>query len=653
MPLPSWLADFDPDRLHEPEKAQSESLFQDTEPKEVPDEKEKDYTAKLVTELRFCETPSDIRKLFAGLEVNVQAQPWTSRMAFQHLLDGGSSILVLFTFLEDAFLNTLQAGNFWLFLSDKRFKSRHSRDFLQQWICDQAALGMFTPTDLTSIIRFALIPENAELWFHLAVKVWEGTKKSSVLTTQDLQPEALTMLLKYLSNPLISKKRRYIGLKVIITSESSQLDDTGSEISKFLESSMWPEKLSKGSQQGTEYHYDRFSRSTKIFKAIARLPADLACSCAANVSKRFVERCQENNEEEPGYKDALKIWWATIDQHRSFSFVYHSSQWRNLEKYLYQQGEEIVRPYLLSLSTEPLCQFFVRCKLRVPQSTIDQVSISAPPIDDSQTLSPMGQTATPITVMIKILEATVRNYQKPISQLFTFLRELGAFTAIVEIVEEAGPIMNRGILIAEITELSQANLNAAYEVFRACPWLPLESCPDLAIRLLLMHERGHPEELFRLRRLHWRTCDRVAIFGPNPQVAVSAQHAFYHRIALAIARCPRVRPRAAFSWVYHCYMTVVWRKRLGGVGPEMTRALTHAGITRKLQAEQWVSTEQIGWILSKVQEVEGEEVAHQLDELVYEWRGEVLRKNAERIQQRKSPEARKWPEARISQWRYQ
>ena len=649
LPLPSWLADFDPDRLQESEKAQSEVLRQkQIEPSQIPHENEKDHIAKLITELKPCTTLRDIRKLFVSLEVNVQDQPLVSRMAFQRLLDRRSSIRALFTFLEDAFLNTPQAGNFWLFLSDqRRFKSIQSREYLQQWTYDQAALGMFTPEDVTSIMRFAVSPENARRWFLLAVKVWEGVQKSSVLTSRDLQPEALTMLLECLSNPLIPGKHRKIGLEVILMLEPSQLDDIGSEISRFFESWMWPSTPSEDSQHATEDRNDQFSPSTKFVRAISRLRIDLACSCVANMSRRFVERCQKSNAENSNYRDALNKWWAMIFQSGSFSSIYSSLQWQKLEDYLVKDSGEIIRPYLLSLSTEQLCRFYMRRKLHMPQSAIDQASIPATPIEDSQTLSRISETASPIIALVETLKNNIRSTKKPLLGLFTFLRELGAFPAIVEIVEEAGLIINRWMLIAEITELAKVNIKIAYRVFRACPWLPLESCPDLAVGLLSTPYWGHPQNLFHLRRAHWRTCNQMAFFGPNPYAAIIAQNTFYHRVALAIAQCPRVSPRSAYVWVYHCYLTVKWRKRLGSIGPEMTRALTHAGIIRQLQAEKWVSTEQVRWILSKVQEVEGEAAAQQLNELVYEWRGEVIHKNAERVRQKKLLEAR------ISPWRYQ
>lgn len=60
----------------------------------------------------------------------------------------------------------------------------------------------------------------------------------------------------------------------------------------------------------------------------------------------------------------------------------------------------------------------------------------------------------------------------------------------------------------------------------------------------------------------------------------------------------------------------------------MTRALVTAGIIKGLKQRKWVSSRQVSWILEKVKEVEGEEVAQGVEEIVYEWREKLMLENA-------------------------
>ena len=69
---------------------------------------------------------------------------------------------------------------------------------------------------------------------------------------------------------------------------------------------------------------------------------------------------------------------------------------------------------------------------------------------------------------------------------------------------------------------------------------------------------------------------------------------------------------------------------MGPISRELVLAFTHAGIIRPLQRGTWVSTVKLRWILALTRKVESVEIANEVDTLVYEWRGAIVRK----IQQR-------------------
>ena len=81
-------------------------------------------------------------------------------------------------------------------------------------------------------------------------------------------------------------------------------------------------------------------------------------------------------------------------------------------------------------------------------------------------------------------------------------------------------------------------------------------------------------------------------------------------LARAFALSPVLSPRQSFRKVYWLYLHLHRYTWGSAIGPDLTRALWHAGVTRF--KETGTSPEKVGWILGKVKEVEGQEVADRL-----------------------------------------
>jgi hypothetical protein len=81
-----------------------------------------------------------------------------------------------------------------------------------------------------------------------------------------------------------------------------------------------------------------------------------------------------------------------------------------------------------------------------------------------------------------------------------------------------------------------------------------------------------------------------------------------HDLARSFATSPVATPRAAFRRVYWCYLFLT--QHGVPIQSTITRALWHAGVTR--YGEQGTSATLLKWILCRVSEVEGEDVAGQL-----------------------------------------
>jgi len=98
----------------------------------------------------------------------------------------------------------------------------------------------------------------------------------------------------------------------------------------------------------------------------------------------------------------------------------------------------------------------------------------------------------------------------------------------------------------------------------------------------------------------------VASKFPDPATSLY----ILNSLARSFAVSPAISPRQAFRKVYWIYLHLHKHTWGNAIGPEITRSLWHAGVTR--YKETGTSPEKVGWILSKVREVEGQEVADRL-----------------------------------------
>lgn len=81
-------------------------------------------------------------------------------------------------------------------------------------------------------------------------------------------------------------------------------------------------------------------------------------------------------------------------------------------------------------------------------------------------------------------------------------------------------------------------------------------------------------------------------------------------LACSFALSPALSPRQSFRKVYWVYLYVHRYAGEAAIGREITRPLWHAGVTR--YKETGTSPEKVNWILGKVREAEGNEIADRL-----------------------------------------
>lgn len=97
--------------------------------------------------------------------------------------------------------------------------------------------------------------------------------------------------------------------------------------------------------------------------------------------------------------------------------------------------------------------------------------------------------------------------------------------------------------------------------------------------------------------------------APQPPTPAMALY-LLNSLARSFALSPALSHRQSFRKVYWIYLHIHRYTCGAAIGPEIVRALWHAGVTR--YKETGTSPTKVGWILQQVREVEGREVADRL-----------------------------------------
>ncbi|KAG4432210.1 hypothetical protein IFR05_012309 [Cadophora sp. M221] len=103
---------------------------------------------------------------------------------------------------------------------------------------------------------------------------------------------------------------------------------------------------------------------------------------------------------------------------------------------------------------------------------------------------------------------------------------------------------------------------------------------------------------------------------------------YFTRMATLFAYCNERTQRVAFRNVMQCLFHL--RKHSAPITPDFTRAMVHAGITRKVSSDGWIAKERAEWLLELIERVEGTDVALTVHDVVVAWNQHV----SERVSRR-------------------
>ena len=669
-PLPSWLADYQPSPIAEPrtklKRIKSRGLATAIGP--ASHGGPSGGTVKLIEGLNSCNCLVAIRKLLKSPNIKVEQDANCSMLAFTRLLDARVPLQTLLEFLDDASLNAPEAQNLQHLLSRlaKTTASDQDTEALGTWVRRHTSLGRLSEKDIGSVLS-SVSHLGSGAWHRklcslIATEIWGGLQSSAVLQPKDLQVKTLQTLLEHISQNEWSDRVQSIGKSIVRSLSRSQLHDVHLGIAAFVRSWLFAMRTSTGIREqelrlsenraamaqfleilptkvaiatlGTVIAKELMTTPVTsqecqdslatIVRLLEILPVQIANSSAASATSNIYFAHQQAIRKGRGGLDLLEPWLQTLLKSDAFRrSISCSAEWRAFEKDLSER--RMGKIYLRGLSDRERCRFIIRHWILEDvgvHNVEEAASIVSNTLRCFEGLNQFEHGTAPYGHMFQALMKHTKAFDKITARLFfllSFLDEIQLAVNIIRRLQKYRLPIGARLVAFVIKRYCGTKPASALALFESHPSLLLAGCPDLAESLIADPETG-PDTAFRhLRRDgQGKAALNMSLVYRNASSLSNAQVRLMHKMALALANAAHLRPRIAFRFVHRCY-TILDRGEGENLDPQLSRALTLAGIIRPLKVGRYVGTRKLRWILALVKNIEGEETAIELYERVSEW----------------------------------
>ena len=354
---------------------------------------------------------------------------------------------------------------------------------------------------------------------------------------------------------------------------------------------------------------------------------------------RAVSSTLTHNPLEKGVKGRNRIqqWFGALTSDLYRTTKQEAQDWWIVERNLALLDSKIVASYLRLLQHRERYLFILRYWIppRWPRTTMavknksTHDTTSAPSwqdfVHDLELKSYYPEGAEDI-LMLDIVRQMHQKYpsllKNVLSELFRLLGCLNEHRAMVHIIhylKRRGISIEYPVLVAQITQRVKQDVSHAYELFKADDRLLLEDCSGLTEGIISTPSLNSIK-VFELLKRQPELLGSVNLgaLPDHPLQTNPKRVRLLHKMALAFAHEPKLNPRQAYRKVERCVQ--YFRQRPDLLQPDMSKALATAGILRFLEAGMLPSTHRSHYILGFVRNLEGEVVAQELSQIVYEWR---------------------------------
>ncbi|KAI9701949.1 MAG: hypothetical protein M1836_001293 [Candelina mexicana] len=586
--------------------------------------------------LRSVSDADEIRHVFMDLKINIRRTPLYSSFMLKTLLSRQVKKDAVANYLTDPALNTSEVWNLERVILHYAQKGPDDESWrgLMQTIKKTLAHGTVSDYEIRSILRGVPdvvvkfrtdVSNHADQCLSFYQTIWEAIQSSHVSSPQDLDARTLDLMLFQLSRIPSSAQNYLMAIDIIKSASPSQLHHMTEGISSYLVG--WAHGW-RDMEMVVQDHSADFVCIPYMPKFIHVLPLSVARSTIPVALRRILASKKSGTHPEPQSK-TLHPWIATIAlAERQRKQLLTNTDWQAVElKLNMRNNKRRIAQYLSNFDAKGKSGFFFRHWVprvldrtaRSKESTYSlkqrrfQELCEGSPIDDSycNIILAHYQLDLPYHRILKKLLAFLSNFCTKSAKLRT-LTLLTRFRVIRAKPKGKNAIPDiRGWGSFMLLRFSKAD-----------PYLYFDHDTDLASPLSASDAELAGRVLQFLRPLPSPVSPASNVYDQDLAIAAMPKIDFIHKLALFFAHSAHVSARLAFRHVYRCYAYL--KHRQATLKPELSRALVHAGIIRYLWAEQWVSTTKLRWVLGLVRALEGDEVADQIDEVVYQWRGRNL-----------------------------
>lgn len=634
-PLPSWFTD--PPSIEADEHLENLEKAEDVDGVEQEEGLEQQHAefrrkgllanSDLSEDFKKCSDLVGLHSWAADYGIDIRMYP---KLLFPRLCHAGQPLPALLYALEDVALGTPGNLNFlldWQLRKRKgegRLRKRLNFDdmvLLQQWMRRQLCLGMKTEEDILVFLRFVSRVNDAtsdeSLRCTFIASIFEGLQSSSVFGLEDLGTETQCKLLESITQVPVTRQSLDLGFSLVEAIRQAQLEGTDEKISAFIGGVVHAHASLREHEKRETQFLETIPRALEMIRG---LPQGLACSVILITTKALINEHFRMSVSKAATMQLPDTWWSALATTGVLDSGRQMPLKTKIERFLSFQKPEVVVPYLQQLNDRNKARFMLRYWLG-PKTRSGR--IRARYLFDGF-CSAKGNDS-PWVSMFQAARDCAQEFSKPsddqINRVFKVLQMLRQSENIVEIIKQARKlhtIIDESHVVYTIKEHLGERPHLAERLFSFYPRLRLEKCPELAERMIL-NPRSHPETALRYMR------SRRSRFAVDREGFSQLRTQLLERMALAYSTAQHITPRMAFRNAHQCY-TQRRKERLGPPSVAMARALARAGLLRPLQAGKWVSTTAIRWILSLVRCSESADVADQIDEKLYKWRGLNARK---------------------------
>ena len=569
-------------------------------------------------------------------------------LPLQRLLAMGTPMKTVLEYFDGPILNSKKLRDLERLLSyqiHKRSPKTDEDETLSNWIQTQIILGTLPFQHIAPLLEIVKKASNdtqgalsTETFYARVVTSVERCKKDGLRSSK---AKMFKSILQHIFSADMSPGLESLGWQTVETMFASRCGLRDEGIDVFVSNAILAKRLSHN--PSPSLHHESILRALRLFQPFSDRAG---IALVESVSKAFIAQIQASNQIEVGYDsgiptrretflEQLSIWWLSLQDYGLLSQLQQQPSWEDLEHVIGSGAPDLIATYLRPMDQKSRCFFLIRhCYQTQPLSTselmhpqpADPRAILEAQFRDLCEEHPDRSPFVNLLLTVRLgRERGVRS--NAVHRFFSIIRSLGISGTILTLIRNSNIShvrLEKRLAVREINYyIEQGQPRIAYRIFQLFPRLSLEMVPALAEAVV------NNQDLLTDTALHYRHSRQKCLNQAMPlpthtEYFIQLRTQLLNSMAYAYSRSPHL-PSISFRKVKQCYLALK-AERLP-ITADITNALSYAGIVRYLQAGKWVSTGQYNYIRSLVSEVEGQQVAERLDDLVDFWRGKVLDQN--------------------------